>query len=79
MSGQGSEFALRAAGDFGVTTVISADKPEDELFVAGIDEERDTQGSAAVNGVVKIPEAQHVRVTGCAVIVQLNHITELVR
>jgi hypothetical protein len=79
MCGQGGEFTLRAAGDFGVTAVISADKPENELFVTGIDEERDIQGTAAVNGVVKIPEAQHVRVTGCVVIVQLNHITGLVR
>ncbi|MGU3416480.1 hypothetical protein ACLBW0_23135 [Enterobacteriaceae bacterium C34A] len=79
MCDQGSEFALRAAGDFRVTTIISADKLEDEFVVAGIDEERDTQGTAAVNGVVKIPEAQHVRITGCVVIVQLNHITGLFR
>ncbi|MGU3416603.1 hypothetical protein [Enterobacter bugandensis] len=80
MCGQGSEFALRAAGDFGMTTVISADKPEDEFFVACINEEGNAEVSTAAYGIVEIIETQDSSVlAGIILIMTLNHITGRVR
>lgn len=53
MGGQRGELALRATGDFGMPVVVSADKPEDEFFVTGVDEEGNTEISTAVHGIVE--------------------------
>ncbi|EDB4569333.1 hypothetical protein [Salmonella enterica] len=80
MGGQGCKFALRAAGDFGVAAVISADKPEDEFFVTGINEEGNTEVSTAVHGIVEFIKAQDSSLFVSVVdIVQLHHITGLLR
>lgn len=80
MCGQGSKFALRAAGDFGVAAVISADKPEDEFFVTGVDEEGNTEVSTAVHGIVEFIKTQDSSLFASVVdIVQLHHITGLLR
>ena len=74
MGGQGSKFALRAAGDFGVTAVISADKPEDEFFVTGISEEGNTEVSTAVHCIVEFIKTQGCSLfAGVTDIVQLHH------
>ncbi|EJO7321621.1 hypothetical protein ACFE4M_004584 [Salmonella enterica] len=78
MCGQGSKFALRAAGDFGVAAVISADKPEDEFFVTGINEEGNTEVSTAVHGIIEFIKTQDSSLfAGVVDIVQLHHITGL--
>uniref|UniRef100_UPI00383BA85C hypothetical protein n=1 Tax=Salmonella enterica TaxID=28901 RepID=UPI00383BA85C len=76
MCGQGSKFALRAAGDFGVAVVISTDKPEDEFFVAGVDEKGDIKVSTAAYGIVKIIETQDSSLfAGFFIIMKFNHVT----
>nr|WP_167565878.1 hypothetical protein [Candidatus Erwinia dacicola] len=58
MCSQGSEFPLRAAGDFGVPVVVSADKPEDEFFVTGVDEEGNIEVITAAHGIVELIKMQ---------------------
>ncbi|MEG5901891.1 hypothetical protein [Enterobacter bugandensis] len=80
MCGQGSELSLRAAGNFGAATVISADKPENEFFVTGIDEEGNAEVSTAVHGIVERVKTQDSSVpAGIILIMKLNHITGRVR
>ncbi|EDZ5934440.1 hypothetical protein ONZ27_005446 [Salmonella enterica subsp. enterica serovar Chandans] len=63
-----------------MTTVISADKPEDEFFVTGINEEGNTEVSTAVHGIVEFIKAQDSSLFASVVdIVQLHHITGLLR
>ncbi|ECG1392248.1 TPA_asm: hypothetical protein GNB58_004864 [Salmonella enterica subsp. houtenae serovar 45:g,z51:-] len=72
MGGQRGEFALRTAGYFGMPVVVSADKPENELFVAGVDEKGNIKVSTAAYGIVKIIETQDCCVF---IIMKFNHIT----
>lgn len=66
MPGQEGKFTFRAAGNFGAAASVRADKPEDEFFITGIDEGRDVQVVAAVNGVIEMTKAKHagIFVTG---------------
>ncbi|ECH1725676.1 hypothetical protein FPJ14_23585 [Salmonella enterica] len=76
MGGQRCEFALCAAGCFGIPAVVSTDKPENELFVAGVDEKGNIKVSAAAHGIVEIIETQDSCVfAGFVIIMKLNHIT----
>lgn len=76
MGGQRGEFALRTAGYFGMPVVVSADKPENELFVAGVDEKGNIKVSTAAYGIVKIIETQDCCVfAGFFIIMKFNHIT----
>lgn len=58
MCSQGSEFPLCATGDFGVPVVVSADKPEDEFFIAVVDEEGNIEVSTAVHGIIEVIKTQ---------------------
>jgi|GEM_PF-2988451 len=56
--------------------VISADKPEDEFFIAVVDEERDIKVGTAVHCIVKIIKTQDRSVlAGFFIFMKLNHIT----
>ncbi|EFA7396625.1 hypothetical protein ACRB7M_003478 [Escherichia coli] len=55
----GCKLPLRAAGYFRIPFVINTNKPEDQLFVSRIHKERNTQVSAALNGIVKTIKAQN--------------------
>ncbi|EFE6876519.1 hypothetical protein GDQ71_19915 [Escherichia coli] len=58
----GCKLPLRTAGYFRIPFVIDTNKPEDQLFVSCIQKERNTQVSAALNGIVKIIKAQNFSV-----------------
>ncbi len=58
MCSQGSEFSLRATGDFGVSVVVSADKLEDEFFVTGVDKEGNIEVITAAHGIVELIKTQ---------------------
>lgn len=76
MCSQGSEFPLCATGDFGVPVVVSADKPEDEFFIAVVDEEGNIEVSTAAHGIVERIETHDSSIfTGFFIIMKLNHIT----
>ncbi|EBE1092100.1 hypothetical protein WIH50_005599 [Salmonella enterica] len=76
MCGERSKLTLRAAGDFWVPTVIFADKPEDEFFVAVVNEKGNIKVSATGHGMVELIEAQDRCVlAGFFILMKFNHIT----
>ncbi|EHP5545180.1 hypothetical protein KPO98_004066 [Salmonella enterica] len=59
--------------------VVSADKLENELFVAGIDEKGNIRVSTAVHGIVKIIETQDSSIfAGFFIIMKFYHITGVI-
>ncbi|WP_276357562.1 hypothetical protein [Escherichia coli] len=59
---KGCLIANFATVPFRIPFVIDTNKPEDQLFVSSIQKERNTQVSAALNGIVKIIKAQNFSV-----------------
>ncbi|EEG2784371.1 hypothetical protein GXR14_003084 [Salmonella enterica] len=59
-----------------MSVVVSADKPENEFFVAGVDEKRNIKVSTAAHGIVKLINTQDSCVfAGFFIIMKFNHIT----
>ncbi|HFJ2164108.1 TPA: hypothetical protein ACGTPM_004331 [Salmonella enterica] len=73
---EGGKLTLCTAGNFWSATLIFTDKPEDEFFVAGVNEKGNIKVCTTGHGMVEIVEAQDRGVlAGFFIFVKFNHIT----